>query len=82
MEYLSHVVLYMAFMRNYESIKKLCDILIKWGIDPITLIKAIGIFIMLIIVILIIVAFPIILPILLTLLISALLIGLIYTLIE
>lgn len=63
-------------------IKNLCGKIEDLGIDPITLAKAIGIFIVLIIVVLIIVTFPIILPILLTLLISIVLIGLIYTLIE
>lgn len=63
-------------------IKNLSSKLEGWGINPITLANAIGIFILLNIVVLIIVAFPIILPILLTLLISILIILLIYILIE
>ena len=63
-------------------IKNLCGKIEDLGLDPITLAKAIGIFIVLIIVVLIIVAFPTILFVLLMLLISILMIGFIYTLIE
>ena len=39
-------------MRNYESIKKnLCDKLKSWGIDPVRLIKAIGVFLAIIVLI-------------------------------
>lgn len=60
MEFLSHVVLFMAFMRNYENIKKnLCSKLIKLGIDPLILLKAIGVFLMIIILIAIFIKVPV-----------------------
>lgn len=42
----------MESMKNCESIKKsLCDKLESWGIDPIRLVKAIGIFLVIVILI-------------------------------
>ena len=59
-------------------IKNLCGKLEDWGIDPLTLLKAIGIFL----VVLVIVTYPILFIILLTAILCVLLIGLIYTIIE
>lgn len=60
-------------------IKNLCGKLEDWGIDPLTLLKAIGIFL---VVVLVIVTYPILFIILLTAILCVLLIGLIYTMIE
>lgn len=45
-------------MRNYKILENLCDKFDDWGIDPITLAKAIGIFLMLTIAMAIFVVFP------------------------
>ena len=82
MEYLSHVVLSMESMRNYEILENLCSKLEDWGIDPITLAKAIGIFLIVVIVITILVMYPVLFIMLLTAILCVLLIGLIYSMIE
>ena len=63
-------------------IKNLCSKLESWGIDPITLVKAIGIFIALIIVVILMTIFPELFIILLITAICVVMIGLIYTMIE
>ena len=64
-------------------IKNLCGKLEDWGIDPLTLLKAIGIFLVVVVlVIVIMVTYPILFIILLTAILCVLLIGLIYTMIE
>lgn len=63
-------------------IKNLCGKLEDWGIDPLTLLKAIGIFLVVVLVIVIMVTYPILFIILLTAILCVLLIGLIYTMIE
>ena len=60
-------------------IKNLYGKLEDWGIDPLTLLKAIGIFL---VVVLVMVTYPILFIILLTAILCVLLIGLIYTMIE
>jgi hypothetical protein len=63
-------------------IENLCGKLESWGIDPITLVKAIGIFLIVVIVIVILVMYPILFIMLLTAILCVLLIGLIYSMIE
>jgi hypothetical protein len=63
-------------------IENLCGKLEDWGIDPITLMKAIGIFLIVVIVIVILVMYPILFIMLLTAILCVLLIGLIYSMIE
>ena len=63
-------------------IKNLCGKLEDWGIDPLTLLKAIGIFLIVVIVIVILVMYPILFIMLLTAILCVLLIGLIYSMIE
>ena len=65
-------------MRNYKILENLCDKLEDWGIDPLTLLKAIGIFLVVVLVIVIMVTYPI----LLAAILCVLLIGLIYAMIE
>ena len=70
-------------MKNYEGIKKyLCGKLENWGINPITLAKAIGIFLIFLTLVGLMVAFPILLAIVLIAIVCVLIIGLIYTMIE
>ena len=69
-------------MRNYKILENLCDKLENWGIDPITLAKAIGIFLVVVIIVVIMVMYPVLFIILLTAILCVLLIGLIYTIIE
>lgn len=66
-------------MRNYKILENLCDKLENWGIDPITLAKAIGIFL---VVVIIVVMYPVLFIVLLTAILCILLIGLIYAMIE
>ena len=63
-------------------IENLCGKLESWGIDPITLVKAIGIFLVVVIVIVVLVLYPLLFKILITAIVCVLLIGLIYTMIE
>jgi hypothetical protein len=63
-------------------IENLCGKLEDWGIDPLTLLKAIGIFLIVVIVIVILVMYPILFIMLLTAIMCVLLIGLIYSMIE
>ena len=63
-------------------IENLCGKLDDWGIDPITLVKAIGIFLIVAIIVVIMVMYPVLFIILLVTLLCLLLIGLIYTMIE
>jgi amino acid transporter len=63
-------------------IKNLHYKLIEWDIDPTTLAKAIGIFLVVVMVIVIMAIYPILLIILLITLLCIALIGLIYTMIE
>ena len=72
----------MESMRNYEILENLCSKLEDWGIDPITLAKAIGIFLIVVIVITILVMYPVLFIMLLTAILCVLLIGLIYSMIE
>ena len=63
-------------------IETLCGKLEDWGIDPITLVKAIGIFIALIIVVILMTTIPVLFIILLITAICVVMIVLIYTMIE
>ena len=63
-------------------IENLCGKLIEWGIDPITLAKAIGIFLIIVILIGLLITFPIVFAIILTIVICVAAIGLIYLLLE
>lgn len=63
-------------------IETLCGKLEDLGIDPITLVKAIGIFITLVIVVIFMTIFPEVFIILLITAICVVMIGLIYTMIE
>ena len=69
-------------MRNYKVLESICSKLEDWGIDPLTLLKAIGIFLVVVLVIVIMVTYPILVIILVTAILCVLLIGLIYTMIE
>jgi hypothetical protein len=63
-------------------IENLCGKLEDWGINPITLTKAIGIFLVVVIIIAVMVMYPVLFIVLLTTMLCVLLIGLIYTMIE
>ena len=63
-------------------IENLCGKLIKWGIDPTTLAKAIGIFLIIVILIGLLIKFPIVFAIILTIVMCVAAIGLIYLLLE
>jgi hypothetical protein len=63
-------------------IENLCGKLEDWGIDPITLMKAIGIFLVVVIIVVIMVMYPVLFIILLVTLLCLLLIGLIYSMLE
>ena len=63
-------------------IENLCGKLEGWGIDPIILVKAVCIFLILVILIGLMIAFPILLAIVLTITICTFLIGLIYLMLE
>ena len=65
-----------------DLIKNLCSKLESWGINPITLAKSIGIFIVLITIIGLMIKYPIIFVIFVGLLLSVVLILLIYSLID
>ena len=69
-------------MRNYKILENLCDKLEDWGIDPLTLLKAIGIFLVVVIIVVIMVMYPVLFIVLLVTLLCLLLIGLIYSMIE
>ena len=60
-------------------IENLCGKLKSWGIDPVTLAKAIGIFLVFIVIVVIMVIYPILFIILLITILCVLIIGLIYT---
>lgn len=62
-------------------IENLCGRLEDWGIDPITLVKAIGIFLVIVIIIVIMVIYPVLFTLLLITISCILLIGLIYLMI-
>ena len=72
----------MVFMRNYEILENLCDKLKSWGIDPRTLAKAIGIFLILAILIVIFIIFPKLFLALLVIAICVTMIALIYFMLE
>ena len=63
-------------------IKNLCDKLDDWGIDPITLAKTIGIYLITILSVSLMVIFPILLKIVAIIIICIGLVGLIYLMIE
>ena len=63
-------------------IENLCGKLEDWGIDPITLVKAIGIFLVFIVIVVVMVIYPLLFIALLTTILCVLLIGLIYSMIE
>ena len=63
-------------------IENLCGKLERWGIDPITLIKAIGIFLIIILLVGLMIIFPILLIIVAVITICIFLIGLIYLILE
>ena len=69
-------------MRNYKILENLCDKLVDWGIDPISLTKAIAIFLIIVLVIGLMFIFPILLKIVVVTTICIFLIGLIYLMIE
>ena len=82
MEYLSHVVLFMVSMRNYEILENLCTKLKSLGIDPRTLTKAIGIFLIIILLVGLMVMFPILLKIVAIMVVCIFLTALIYLMLE
>ena len=63
-------------------IENLCDKLDDWGIDPIALTKAIGIFLIIILSVSLMVIFPILLKIVAIIIICIGLVGLIYLMLE
>lgn len=63
-------------------IKNLCGKLEDWGIDPTTLMKAIGIFLIFIVIVITMVIYPVLFITLLIIILCVLLIGLIYSMIE
>ena len=63
-------------------IKNLCGKLESWGIDPIILSKAIGIFLIVVMIVVIMVIYPVLFIILLTTILYVLIIGLIYLMLE
>ena len=72
----------MESMRNCEILKSICDKLESWGIDPIRLMKAIGIFLVIAILIVLFVTIPKLFGILLITVICVVIIALIYTILE
>lgn len=69
-------------MRNYKILENLCDKLEDWGIDPLTLLKAIGIFLIIVVLIAIFVLFPKLFGILLITVVCIAVIALIYVMLE
>lgn len=69
-------------MRNYKILENLYDKIESWGIDPITLAKAIGIFLIIILSVSLMIIFPILLKIMAVITICIFLIGLIYLILE
>lgn len=69
-------------MRNYKILENLCGKLVDWGIDPISLTKAIAIFLIIVLVIGLTFIFPIILKIVVVIAICVFFIGLIYLMLE
>lgn len=65
-----------------DLIQSLCGKLEDWGIEPIVLAKAIGIFLILVMLILIMVTFPVLFGILIIVAICIVIIGLIYFMLE
>lgn len=63
-------------------IENLCGKLEDWGIDPIILAKAIGIFLVFIVIVVVMVIYPVLFITLLTIILCVLLIGLIYSMLE
>ena len=63
-------------------IENLCGKLEDWGIDPIILAKAIGIFLVFIVIVVVMVIYPLLFIALLTIVLCVLLIGLIYSMLE
>ena len=63
-------------------IENLCGKLEDWGIDPITLAKAIGIYLIIILLVSLMVIFPILLKIVAIIIICIGLVGLIYLMLE
>lgn len=63
-------------------LKNICGKLEDWGIDPITLMKAIGIFLVFIVIVVVMVIYPVLFITLLTIILCILLIGLIYLMLE
>lgn len=63
-------------------IENLCGKLEDWGIDPIILAKAIGIFLVFIVIAVVMVTYPVLSITLLTIIICILSIGLIYSMLE
>lgn len=63
-------------------IENLCGKLEDWGIDPTTLMKAIGIFLIFIVIVVIMAIYPILFITLLITILCILIIGLIYSMIE
>ena len=63
-------------------IENLCGKLEDWDIDPIILVKSIGIFLILVVVVALMIIFPVLFMVLLGILMSILLIVLIYAVVE
>lgn len=69
-------------MRHYEILKSICDKLESWGIDPIRLMKAIGIFLVIAILVGIFIICPKVFGISLLAAVCIAMIILIYTMLE
>ena len=82
MEFLSHVVLFTVSMRNYKVLESICDKLKSWGIDPLTLLKAIGIFLIIVVLVILFIKFPVLFGVLLVMLVCIAAIILIYLIID
>ena len=63
-------------------IENLCGKLKNWGIDPLTLLKAIGVFLIIVILLGLMVTFPILFAIVLITVLCVAVIGLIYLMLE
>ena len=63
-------------------IKNLCDKLDDWGIDPITLAKAIGIFLIIVVLVILFIKFPVLFGVLLIMAVWVAAIMLIYLMID
>ena len=82
MELLSHVVLFTVSMKNYKVLESICDKLKSWGIDPLILLKAIGIFLIIVVLVILFIKFPVLFGVLLIMAVWVAAIMLIYLMID